>query len=214
MKIKTITYNGEELVANTHIVFINEEEVIAFDMGQVSKSFINYLTNHNLRLVAVFLTHGHFDHIQGLDYLDKDIDVYIHENDYELLTDKYKNCSVELPKPVIIKHQVHILKDLDTLHFANLNITIYHTPFHTRGSSIYLLEGNDNALITGDTLFKSVIGRCDLPTSEVRLVDSSLRKILSIYQKKGDMPVYPGHGDNTYLKREVEKNIYLRNINH
>lgn len=209
MKVTTLTYK-DEFIANTHIVYLTDKDVIAFDCGQSSKTFINHIASHNLNLKAIFLTHGHFDHIRGLDFIDDTIPVYIALDDLELLNDPYKNCSSEFEDKVSIKRKVFTLSDEEVVTIDGINIQIFFTPFHTLGSSVYLI--NKEVLITGDTLFKSVIGRCDLPTSKARLVDSSLKRIIEIYHQYGDMPVYPGHGDNTTLAREVEKNFYLRNI--
>lgn len=209
MKVTTLTYK-DEFIANTHIVYLTDKDVISFDCGQSSKTFINYIASHNLNLKAIFLTHGHFDHIRGLDFIDDTIPVYIALDDLELLNDPYKNCSSEFEDKVSIKRKVFTLSDEEIVTIDGINIQIFNTPFHTLGSSVYLI--NKEILITGDTLFKSVIGRCDLPTSKARLVDSSLKRIIEIYRQYGDMTVYPGHGDNTTLAREVEKNFYLRNI--
>lgn len=210
MEIKTLTYAGD-LIANTHLLYLDEHDVIAFDLGQTSETFVEYLKKHDLHLLAVFLTHGHFDHIQGLDYINDDVPIYISDIDYPLLTDEYKNCSIEFQKIIHIKHEVIPLSDQEEIKIHAANIKIIFTPFHTAGSAVYLV--NEKFLVTGDTLFKGVIGRSDLPTSTPRKEEDSLRRIKKIYEQYGDMPVFPGHGENTTLKREVEKNFYLRNIN-
>lgn len=208
MKIVTLTYTGD-LVANTQLLFLNDRDVVAFDLGQRNDSFKRYLENHNLNLKAVFITHGHFDHICGLRFISKDIPLYISKEDAILLTDPYKNCSSE-GTHVIIDNPYIALDALDIIKIDNVEIQVINTPFHTLGSVCYMINHED--LITGDTLFKSVIGRCDLPTSCARFIDKSLKRLKDIYQKYGDMNVYPGHGENTTLKREVEKNFYMRNI--
>lgn len=209
MKITTLVYEGE-FVSNTNLLYLNEKEVVAFDLGQSNDSFKHYLDKHNLSLVAVFLTHGHFDHIRYIDRISDDIPIYIHKDDEELISDSYKNCSKDFEFAFGYNRKVIPLEDLDIIEIKNYKIQIINTPFHTQGSSLYLI--NDSALISGDTLFKSVIGRSDLPTSSRRTINSSLKRIINIYQKLGDMNVYPGHGDNTTLKREVERNIFLKNI--
>ena len=65
----------------------------------------------------------------------------------------------------------------------------------------------ENAIFTGDTLFKNSIGRTDLPTGNERLVKNSLEKLKKLDQS---IKVYPGHGDETTLKREFENNPYLK----
>ncbi|MCH5180909.1 MAG: MBL fold metallo-hydrolase [Erysipelotrichales bacterium] len=209
MKISTLVYENE-FCANTHVLYLNEHEVVAFDLGQSTDSFSRYLKKRNLTLIAVFLTHGHFDHIRYIDKIDRNIPVYIHKDDVELISNAYKNCSVALDIPVECKREVIPLEDNDIVEIKDYKIKIINTPFHTNGSSVYLI--NNAALISGDTLFKGSIGRSDLPSSSPRLINSSLRKILDLYLKYGDMNVYPGHDENTTLKQEIERNFYFKNI--
>ena len=99
--------------------------------------------------------------------------------------------------------------DEDEIDFKNGYIfKVISTPFHTNGSVCFLCE-KENALFTGDTLFKGSIGRTDLPKGNERLVVSSLSKLLVL---KDDLKIYPGHGDETTLKKEKETNPYLLNI--
>ena len=87
-------------------------------------------------------------------------------------------------------------------------IKVISTPFHTLGSSCLLVE-DDNALFTGDTLFKGSIGRTDLPTSDSGLVPSSLRKLVKLSEL---LVCYPGHGPHTTLKAEKENNPFFKEI--
>ena len=209
MKISTLVYE-KEFAANTHILYVSENEVIAFDLGQSSDSFSRYLTKNNLKLLAVFLTHGHFDHIRYINKIPHNVPIYIHYSDLELISNSYKNCSKDFGIPFEYDLDIIPLDDMDIVEIKNYKIQIINTPFHTSGSSLYLI--NDSALISGDTLFKGCIGRSDLPTSSPRLINDSLKKIIDIYLKYGDMNVYPGHEENTTLKQEVERNLYLKNI--
>ncbi|MCH5171653.1 MAG: MBL fold metallo-hydrolase [Erysipelotrichales bacterium] len=209
MKISTLVYE-KEFTSNTHVLYLNDHEVIAFDLGQCTDSFSRYLEKKNLTLIAVFLTHGHFDHIRYIDKIPKEIPIYIHRDDEELISNSYKNCSKDFDTAFEYDREVIPLDDFEIVEIKDYKIQIINTPFHTLGSSVYLI--NNSALISGDTLFKGTIGRSDLPTSSPRFINDSLKKILDIYLKYGDMNVYPGHGENTTLKQEVEKNFYFKNI--
>ena len=101
----------------------------------------------------------------------------------------------------------YLLDDEDEINFGNgLLFKVIETPFHTSGSVCFLYE-KEKAIFTGDTLFKNSIGRTDLPTGNERLVKNSLEKLKKLDQS---IKVYPGHGDETTLKREFENNPYLK----
>ncbi len=210
MKITTLVYK-QGFSANTHLLYLTNSEIVAFDLGQSTDSFARYLKNHELSLRAVFLTHGHFDHIAFVDNIPENIPVYIHYADRELLTNPYKNCSNNMWNPIKCKRKIIDLQDSDIIKIGSAEIKVINTPFHTMGSSMFLI--NESYLISGDTLFKGSIGRSDLPTSSPRLMPNSLKKIISLYKEYGDLKVYPGHGENTTLRHEIGNNYYLKNIN-
>ena len=109
-----------------------------------------------------------------------------------------------------IKHELDLdIDDEDEIDFKNGYVfKVISTPFHTNGSVCFLSE-KENALFTGDTLFKGSIGRTDLPKGNERLISSSLKKLLKL---DDNLKIYPGHGDETTLKKEKENNIYLLKI--
>ena len=82
--------------------------------------------------------------------------------------------------------------------------SVIHTPGHT-SDSICFYFFNDKIMFTGDFLFKDSIGRCDLGGNEVDM----LKSINKIKQFDEDIKIYPGHGDDSTLKREFKYNIYL-----
>jgi len=94
--------------------------------------------------------------------------------------------------------------DGDLLQIAGLNFGIIHTPGHTPGGVTIICE---NALFTGDTLFKGSCGRADLPGGDM---DEELRSLKKICALKGDYEVYPGHMDSSTLERERLFNYYCR----
>ena len=101
----------------------------------------------------------------------------------------------------------YLFDDEDEIKFYdNLMFKVIQTPFHTKGSTCFLCE-KENALFTGDTLFKGSIGRTDLPTGNNKTVNDSLKKIINL---NPELNIYPGHGDLTNLKRELRYNMFLR----
>ena len=82
----------------------------------------------------------------------------------------------------------------------NFNFEIIYTPGHKEDSiTIYLKK--ENIMFTGDFIFKGTIGRMDLPGGSYKDMQESLNKI-SKYDR--NIKIYPGHGEETILKNEID----------
>ena len=200
---------ANEFAANTYIIGKIGSECLIIDLGSTDKKIYEYVNSHHSKCCGILLTHGHFDHIRGVPSFLKsfkyDIPVYIHQEDFPLLTDPLLNASITIGNQIKVNVPVNKVEDKEELIIAKHKIQVIHTPFHTKGSVCYLFE-EENALFTGDSLFKGSIGRTDLPSSKPSLMESSLKKIASLNPFLG---VFPGHGDITNLEREKENNPYL-----
>ncbi|MBO6280018.1 MAG: MBL fold metallo-hydrolase [Bacilli bacterium] len=210
MKIEKFSYNDiDDLFANTYVVSDSFSNAIVIDPSVDNDGIIKYLESRNLLLKGVLLTHGHFDHMRGVNRLIEKyhIPLYIHEFDYDNLTNTYLNCSYGENKEVVIKSESKLLKDNDELQLLKEDtIKVIHTPFHTKGSVCYYLL-NNKILFSGDTLFKNSIGRDDLPGAIANKREESLSKLkrLPIETK-----IYPGHGANSTIGNELALNYFLR----
>jgi len=95
----------------------------------------------------------------------------------------------------------------DTLKLASTEFHILHTPGHTQGSTSVWIP-SENKLVAGDTLFRNSIGRTDLPGGDGEQI------LRSIHQKLLPLPetavVICGHGPNTTIGRERERNPFLQ----
>ena len=87
---------------------------------------------------------------------------------------------------------------------AGLVFHVMETPGHTPGSVCLRVE---DALFTGDTLFRGSCGRTDLDGGDMDAMMHSLKKICRL---EGDYEVYPGHMEATSLLRERLFNYYCR----
>ena len=195
-----------ELATNCYILETGNGEAIAFDIGDGAKKVIQALETYHLQLKAILLTHGHYDHVAGVEEVRRETgaDVYIHEKDAVMLESGQANLSWQLTsetyQPVT---EYHTLKDGDILEFGSLKIQVMHTPGHTPGGVCYLTE---NMMFSGDTLFKGSVGRIDLGGNREQMM-ISLRKIASLEK---NYQVYPGHFDASALDAEKKSNPYLR----
>lgn len=158
-----------------------------------------FIDAHYHSLLAVLLTHGHYDHIYGLLSLEHKAPVYIGSDDVRCLTVPKYNLMQGLILDNIEKHEVF---DGDILAIGGNKIRVIATPFHTEGSVCYYLE-KDNALISGDTLFHLSYGRTDLAGGDERKVQNSLSKLAKLPTQT---KVYPGHGEATTIGNELRFN--------
>ena len=183
-----------------------------------NSALLEHIKKLNIKLVAILITHGHWDHISSLEEICNafpNARVYISEDEAEFLTNTDLNLSAAAeeegygvkPLKYLPKH-LTLVNDGETIKEAGFEIKVIATPFHTKGSVCYYVD-SEKALFSGDTLFFSTIGRTDLPTGSSRTIESSLSKLKALPE---GIKVYPGHGACTKLDREKNYNSYLKYI--
>lgn len=198
MLIKTLPVG--QLETNCYIV-TNEEslECVVLDPGDESNTILDYIESNSLKCKAIFVTHGHFDHIGALTSVAEDTHapVYMNERDTRV-NDSILRRGVELP-PSLISYD-----DGDVIESAGMSFEIIATPGHTPGGVCIKVQ---DALFTGDTLFRGSCGRVDLPGGDM---EEELRSLKKLCLLDGDYEVYPGHMDSSTLQRERSFNYYCR----
>lgn len=194
---------------NCYIVS-NEETREAFivDPGEEANRIDLKLKENQLKLKAILLTHGHFDHIMAVNkLLEKyDVDVYIGENEMELLKDIHMNCSGSMMNRPYVTKANRTVKDQDCLVLAGMTIEVLETPGHTIGGVCYYLE-KEEVLFSGDTVFCQSVGRSDLPTGSGSSLQRSIRE--KIVPLPDEVQIFPGHGDSTTVAYEKKYNPYF-----
>ena len=182
---------------NCYIV-INEgtKECFLVDMAACPPELVSHIKNSGLTVKAVLLTHGHFDHIMGLDRFLEEFPapVYACAAEKELLESPQLNSSSGMLGQPYTFHGAQYVKDGDLLDMAGMKIQVIQTPGHTIGGCCYYIA-DEQTLFSGDTLFRASIGRTDLPTGSMgALVRSVKEKILVL---PDETRVYPGHMEET-----------------
>ena len=197
------------MVGTNCYVVSNEEtsECFLVDPGAYSDKVIAYIREHELKPQAILLTHGHFDHIMGLDGVLREfpIPVYAQEEEEILLKDASYNASVSYG-PAYTFSGASYIKDGQILELAGMTIRAIHTPGHTIGGCCYYIE-SEHVLFSGDTLFHDSVGRTDFPTgSQSQLVRSIREKLLGLPE---ETVVWPGHMSETTIGHEKKYNPFL-----
>lgn len=184
------------LQTNTYLL-IDHSHCIIIDPAANPKRILKEV--QNLKVDGIALTHGHFDHIGAVDALTHQLgcDVFISEDDEEMLKDSKKNCSRDL----VVHSRVHHYKNETKI--GTFVFDVMDAPGHTKGSVLLMI---DQIMFCGDVLFKEGIGRCDLYGGSFSSMKSTLSKIKTLPH---DYIIYPGHGESTTLHEELRINPYL-----
>lgn len=207
MRIKTIVTG---IISTNCYIVSNEEtrEAIIIDPGYCSKSLKEYLLDEKLSVKAILLTHGHFDHILGLDGLLEmyDIPVYVHEEEKRLIEDAVLNQSKTYTDGYTFTRAIYV-KNEEVLNLIGYSFRVIYTPGHTKGSVCYYVKDED-VLFSGDTLFYASVGRTDFPTGNTSELICSIREKLMCLPD--DTIVYPGHMGATSIGYERQQNPFIR----
>lgn len=197
-------------IISTNCYLVSNEETrqaVIIDPAAVPRALTETVERENLEIQAVLLTHGHFDHILGLDTLLKlwQVPVYVEEEDQEILMDTQLNQSAIYTASYTFSG-ARSVRDGEVLSLAGYDFQVFHTPGHTRGGCCYYVA-SEHVLFSGDTLFQNSVGRTDFVNSSTSdLIRSIREKLLPL---PDDTVVYPGHMGETTIGHERKYNPFL-----
>lgn len=184
-------------------------EAAAVDPAWNVPAILQQAANDGYRLTHVLLSHGHYDHINGVEEIVEKTDATVCAQAVELEQFIPEGAGgLVIPRSSLKKtasgHSVKI---------GHLDITLLHTPGHTPGSQCLLIKDpatKSELLLTGDTLFVGTCGRCDLPYSNP---EDLYRSLLRLKKLGDDTVFYPGHdygaSPTNTLKNEKRTNPFL-----
>lgn len=183
-------------------------EAMVIDPADRGDLIFEKLADEGLTVGGILLTHGHFDHVWGLEDLKRlsGAKVYACLEEKELLEDAEMNVSAQMGRSCSVKADVFVGEG-DVISAGGLCCRVIFTPGHTGGSCCFYFEG-DGVLFSGDTLFLESVGRTDFPTGSGGALGRSLREKLAVLPE--DTLVYPGHGDVTTIGHEMMYNPFCR----
>ena len=174
------------------------------------------LARHDLTPVAVLVTHGHVDHVGGIDGIaSPTVTAYLHPDDIDMARHPREQLRALLGQSVddldseLITSPFTDLADGQRLDLAGVSFDVLFTPGHTPGHCCFLLH-DEGVLFSGDQLFARSIGRTDLPGGSYEtLMTSMATKILPLPDQTR---VLPGHGPTTTLAAERKLNPFLQEL--
>jgi hydroxyacylglutathione hydrolase len=211
-----LTTHAEFLDVNCYAVRAEgRSDCILIDAGyDCAPRLESQLAEAGLVPQAVFLTHGHPDHILGLNNVLARWNVPVHLGgpDRYRLQDPASTLSPQFAPmlaPLVegwTAPEVSDLADGQSLETAGLTVTAVSAPGHTEGSMLLrVVDGDEENIFTGDVVFAGAIGRVDLPGGDAQAMQDSLRAFATL----PDVAIYPGHGPASRVGRELAANPFL-----
>jgi glyoxylase-like metal-dependent hydrolase (beta-lactamase superfamily II) len=205
--MEVIEYQTGPLRTNTYLVYDETKEAFLVDPGSYLKQISNNVASKELDLKYIVLTHGHGDHIGGIKQFKVDFpDIKVVALDAEKATlndSVLNNSKILLGGETSMDADIYV-HDGETMKIGNMDLKFMATPGHTPGGMSILIG---DVLFSGDTLFKTSIGRTDMPGGDYnQLIDSIRTKLFTL---PDDTKVYTGHMGNTTIGWEKKHNPFV-----
>ena len=215
LNIRPLTFNP--LQERTYVAWGTPGRCVLIDPGCYGsaerQSLVDLLAREGLTPEAILLTHGHFDHIFGVDPLQKHfggIPVYLHPADKVVLdysATMARRLGLDLPG---IGFRTTDVQDGQVLELAGMRLEVIATPGHTPGGVCWYAR-EEEVLFTGDTLFAGSIGRTDFLYSDY---DAEIRSIMErLILLDPGVRIFPGHGPSSTIGQERRSNPFLEPFN-
>lgn len=206
MSLSVESFCDAGYLANSYLIY-NNELCILIDPANNIKTLKQFIGAK--KIVGVFLTHGHYDHFVRLFDLIKEYDckIYMHKNAYKKILDNNLSCATLFgcyDKFEIDQNKVIFIDEGINVELGGIKIKVFYHPGHTNCSLSYKI---DNMLFCGDVLFPMSVGRSDLPTGNVIILNNTLSRIKKL---EHSLIVYPGHDEKFLLNDALKYNPYLK----
>jgi hydroxyacylglutathione hydrolase len=206
MKVNVERFVTGPIETNTFVVSSGAAALIV-DPSRGCTSVVDFCDKEKLRVEAIVLTHGHFDHIMGITELHEKygaLDVWVHADEKILITNANYNGSVMIGAEFAYTGPTKNLSE-KTTKIGSFDVRVLHVPGHSPGGCALVFDG---VAIVGDALFAGSIGRSDLPGGDGELLIENIK--LKLLTLPPETVVYPGHGGRTTIGREKRLNMFLQ----
>ena len=203
--IKIHTLPLGEYMTNTYIVHdMGAESCAVIDPGYRPDVILAQVKKLGLKVDAILLTHGHFDHVGAVEKIVEETGCKLWMREADWSQDLSPATAFFYPLANCDFTEVQFCEEGQEISAGGLTFHVMETPGHTWGSVCYICE---DAMFSGDTLFARGCGRTDLPGGNWDTIEASLKRLASLEE---NYTIYPGHGGSTTLAYEKRYNPYMR----
>lgn len=204
--MKYITVVNGIIANNTYLLYNDKLECIIIDPSIDYELIDKKINEHNLNVVAILLTHAHYDHIYSVDFFANkyDVLVYCSNNTIKYLKDPQLNLSavsVNAPKKVVVEAKAIAVEKKFSI--GDIEIDVIQTYGHTKTCISFLI---DEYAFTGDFVFKGTIGRVDFFDSSMDMMIDSIKRFSKLEK---NYFILPGHGPFSTLEDELRNNKFF-----
>ena len=197
---------------NTYLLFNGNKNAWLIDPGNMNEhethTILNFITENDLKIQKILLTHAHIDHVLGLQWAfdTYKVPVTMHQDDKEVL-DMFQVSGMRFGFELDHIHvDIEFVNEGDELDFDGEKFKIYHVPGHSPGSIVYHNE-NQKFMISGDVLFEGSIGRTDLYKGNYEQLIEGIKTKLFVLDD--ETQVFSGHGNPTTIGFEKRHNPFF-----
>ena len=212
MEIKRVVFNPFR--ENTYLVWDATNEAVVIDAGNMSESenamFKELITSLGVKPVMAVNTHGHFDHVGGVQWLKDTYGAqFACSSKDKFIIDSTAGGTMYGFKCNEVPAIDIDLDGVGEIRFGETVLRVIKTPGHTPGHVVLFNEA-DKTLFTGDTLFKESIGRTDLPGGDYSWIMKSILE--EVVPLGDDVVIYPGHEDSSTIGHETLYNPFITEV--
>jgi hydroxyacylglutathione hydrolase len=197
------------LEANCYLVWDDERRACAIDPGGEPERLARIVEEQRLILEAIFVTHGHFDHVDGVKGLAgaTNATVYCSAGVVPVLTGTEGCPATGYPIPALTEQKVVAVSEDKPVRVGTLSVVAISTPGHTPADVTYDIDGH---LFCGDLVFYRSVGRTDFSGGDFDSLLASVGMLAKRYP--ATTPIHPGHMQSTTLGEELRLNPFLAEL--